>query len=159
MTDPAVTAFLKERENLIGIACKIVQDHAIAEDLVQESWLRWSGRDYPQEKAAPIFKRIVTNLARDFYRGKRREAQFIAEFGWQLDGMPSSERAVSAREELKQVVVALRSLPPRTVDAFRMHFVDGMTYAETGKQLGISLSRAHALAEDALVAIAIAVSR
>lgn len=159
MADPALSTFLSDREKLIAIACRVVESRAVAEELVQDSWLRWNRKRYPAERALPIFRRIVSNLALDWARRRQSERQILADDPFGDLQSPSSEHVVIARDELAHVVTALGRLPKRTVTAFRLHFVDGLPYAEVGRRLGISLSRAHALAEDALVEITISLDR
>lgn len=151
--DPAAYAFSKNREKLIANACAIVANRAIAEELVQESWLRWHGNSYPARDAEPIFWRIVRNLALDWKRRARIEQDGLAAHLDTTETAPDSERVVCAREELRRVVAALDALPQRTVTAFRMHRVDGLTYAVIARRLGISPSTAFKLVEDAMVEV------
>lgn len=146
----ALMTFVKARERLITVAIRIVQSRAVAEELVQDSWLRWHERQYPVKKALPILSLIVANLARDWTRRRRVEHEITAYINAETTA-PCTERVVIAREDLKRVVIALETLPARTVTAFRMHCVDGLTYADIGKQLRLSRSRAYELVEDALV--------
>ncbi|MEM6904890.1 MAG: sigma factor-like helix-turn-helix DNA-binding protein [Pseudomonadota bacterium] len=159
MADPAgeapLASFLEGRERLIGIACRFVESRAVAEEIVQESWLRWRGKEYDAAKARSIFSLIVANLARDWARRRRLEREVLAALGTEERG-PCSERAVSAREDLRVVIAVLDRLPGRTVTAFRMRSLDGHSYAEIGRRLGLSRSRAFELVEDALVAMMLA---
>lgn len=156
MPDLALKTFLEERDRLISIACRVVENRAIAEDLVQDSWLRWHRKSYPADRALPIFRRIVTNLALDWRRARQAEQRLLSDLCQGEAMAASSEEIAIAREELRRVIAALGRLPKRTVTAFRLRFIDGRTYAEIGRRLGVSVSRAHALAEDALVEITIA---
>ncbi|MEM8793936.1 MAG: sigma-70 family RNA polymerase sigma factor [Pseudomonadota bacterium] len=153
MADPALSTFVNERERLIGIALQMVKSRAIAEELVQDSWLRWDKKAYPSEKALPIFKRIVTNLALDWSRSRQTEEQTLSELMLFEDVEFDSERVLIARQELARVVRALEKLPKRTVAAFHMRFVDGLTFADIGKRLEMSRSRAHGLVEETIIAI------
>lgn len=155
----ATLVFMKEREKLIALACSIVDNQSIAEELVQESWVRWEGRGYPASDARAIFRRIVANLARDFYRRNRAERKVMAEQLLPADMTLDTERTLIARQELHCIVNVLQKLPKRTVSAFRMRTIDGMSSTEIGKALGLSRSRAHELVADALVAIMIEVDR
>lgn len=155
MTNRAANDFLEERENLIAIARSIVRDHAIAEELVQESWLRWHKHDYPEIKARSVFRRIVANLAKDTFRRRQRERELLGFVDWHGLSAPDSERIYIARQDLLVAVRALQELPARTVKAYRMHCMDGMTCAEIGRSLNLSRSRAHALVEDAIVHVTI----
>ncbi|MEM6659307.1 MAG: sigma-70 family RNA polymerase sigma factor [Pseudomonadota bacterium] len=141
--EPALKTFLQERELLISVACSIVQSRAIAEELVQDSWLRWIERTYPDDKALPIFRRIVANLARDWYRRKRTETLVLSAQAHEPQYQLDTERVVIARQDLAIIVSALESLPSRNVAAFRMSRVDGLTYAEIAKRMDTVPSRIH----------------
>lgn len=151
MTDKAIATFLQDRERLIAIACGIVKNRAVAEELVQESWLRWQEHNYPAHKARSIFGRIVANLARDSYRRRQTETRLIKEIVWEGGFEADSERLCIVRQDLCAVVQALLELPERTVTIFRMHCADGLNCAEIGRRLGLSRSRTHGLLEDAMV--------
>ncbi|MEM6901006.1 MAG: RNA polymerase sigma factor [Pseudomonadota bacterium] len=151
MTDQVAESFIQEREQLISIACKIVKDHGVAEDLVQESWLRWHFHKYSAANSRSIFRKIVANLARDYFRRRKREGELLAYADWQSTNSPDSERIYSARQELVVAMNALSELPQRTVLAYRMHCMDGLSCAEIGRRLKLSRSRAHALVEEAIV--------
>ncbi|MEM0944261.1 MAG: RNA polymerase sigma factor, partial [Pseudomonadota bacterium] len=128
---------------------------AIAEELVQDSWLRWHGRSYPEADAPSIFRTIVANLARDWWRRQRRERVGQQALALVAETAPGTERVVIARDDLARVVAALEKLPPRTRAAFRMSWHDGIPLAEIGRKLGVSKPRAHQLVHRALVALAL----
>ncbi|MEM8793572.1 MAG: sigma-70 family RNA polymerase sigma factor [Pseudomonadota bacterium] len=153
LSEGAAAVLMRDREKLIAATCRIVQSRAIAEEIVQDSWLRWTGQDYPAEKAQAIFWRIAKNLARDWYRRNRIETQILAAEAVARETAPDSERIFSARQDLQRVVNALMQLPDRTVTAFRMHRIDGLPYATIARELQMSPSTAFKLVEDAMVHI------
>ncbi|MEM1162220.1 MAG: hypothetical protein AAGJ28_14890 [Pseudomonadota bacterium] len=65
----SLSTFLDEREDLLALARSVVGRVDVAEDLVQESWLRWDASDYPHDQAKPIFVRIIKNHAANLYLG------------------------------------------------------------------------------------------
>lgn len=158
LSDRGLKTYVDERDSLIALAARIVESHAIAEEIVQESWLRWHRHSYSAVDAAPLFKSIVKNLAYDWRRARHREIRSMPDLAVLRGDVPSSERAVIAKDELNRVVEALRRLPPRTVRAFRLRFVDGLTYEQVGKRIGLSLSRSRTLIENAMVEISIALA-
>ncbi|MEM6677500.1 MAG: sigma-70 family RNA polymerase sigma factor [Pseudomonadota bacterium] len=153
----ALETFITRRRDLIALANAVVGNRSIAEELVQDSWLVWSTRAYPQHRAGPILKRIVLNLARDRYRRQRVEWRYLQFGAPEPDAAPDTERHYIARETIEQVVAALEELPERTLAAFRMHRLDGLTYAQIGERLDIVPSRAHQLVRNALLHIALRV--
>lgn len=146
---------MRERSDLIALARSIVGSSHIAEELVQESWLRWVGRDYPSERSVPIFRRIVANLSKDWRRRQKIEAAGLQAIVCDVEEPVDGERIVMARQELTQVAKILSELPDRTLTVFRMHRLEGLTYAEIGKHLGIGTTRVHQLLQDALVHVAL----
>ena len=51
---------------------------------------------------------------------------------------PDAESAVIARQRLDRVMTALATLSPRTQQIFKLHKIDGLSYAQTAAALGIS---------------------
>lgn len=156
MTNRALTTFEGDREKLIALACRLVESRAVAEELVQDSWLRWQERDYRVDDARPLFRCIVKNLARDWLRRQRTERSYLADQVLSPEDLRDPERIVVARQELAKIADALAKLPPRTITAFRMRRFDGLTYAQIAKRLGISTSRVHGHVVKALSHIALA---
>lgn len=150
MLDPGLRSFVDDRDRLISIACRIVDSQAVAEELVQESWLRWDARSYPPDQATPIFRSIVANLARDWRRRHRTEAAITEALPEAGDDTGDAERIVIAREELRKITRALQELDPRVVTAFRLHRIEGLTMAQIAVRLDTVPSRVHAYVVKAL---------
>ncbi|MEM6482582.1 MAG: RNA polymerase sigma factor [Pseudomonadota bacterium] len=155
--DAALSAFVEDREKLISVACRIVESRAVAEEIVQESWLRWHDKDYPASQAKPIFQRIVYNIAYDLLRRQRLERNVLALEYLVSETAPDSEQIVVARQDLRRAVAALMRLPKRTVRALRLRSNEGLSYTQIGLRMQISRSRAYELVEDALVEISLAI--
>ena len=155
-SDLALTTYMDDRERLIALACRVVESRAVAEEIVQESWLRWHGRRYSSEKARPIFRSIVFNLAKDWRRSRRAEFGALSELYVMYSNTQSAEAAVTARSELALVVRTLEKMPRRHVRAFRMRTLDGRTYKQIADRLGLSVSHTHKLIEQVMVEIGLA---
>lgn len=137
------------------MAQSLVGDRAIAEELVQESWLRWQDQDYPGSAASSIFRRIVRNLAMDWLRHRQVETRWISRHERQPSAAPAAERLAIVRQDVEIAASALAELPERTRAAFRLSRIDGLTYAEIGERLGVSAPRAHQMIRRALMHIAL----
>ncbi|MEM7215052.1 MAG: sigma-70 family RNA polymerase sigma factor [Pseudomonadota bacterium] len=148
--DPGLENFIDDRERLIAIALRIVGSHAVAEELVQESWLRWNGRGYAADKATPIFRKIVKNLALDWRRRSNTETEIIGSIMDVFDDYRDAERIVIARDEIKRIVKALEELEPRVATAFRLNRIDGLSLTEIAKRMETVPSRIHAYVVKAL---------
>jgi len=145
--DPVVEC----RDELIAAAAAIVGCRAVAEDLVQESWIRFRRKGYDRRTAASLLRRIVRNLAIDWFRRTRLERECHADIGFSAETTPDAERIQITREELRSAASALAELPARTRQAFVLRRVEGLSFAEIGARLGISNQRAHQLVRAALV--------
>lgn len=149
--------YLRHRAELIDYATPIVGDRALAEDVVQDAWLRFSEAGSRDAKARTIRQplgylyRIVRNLALDISRHQATE-------NWagdrDMSDIPDNTvdagRAMEGREKLKALHRALAELPERERLAFDMHRMQGLTYAEIGLALGLSQTRAYELVRAAL---------
>ncbi|MEM8686457.1 MAG: sigma-70 family RNA polymerase sigma factor [Pseudomonadota bacterium] len=158
-SDQALTIFIDDRQQLIRLALRIVESRAIAEEIVQESWIRWHRHDYEPARAKPIFRKIVANLARDWRRNKTTELIVLNELYELRSHAPSAEAAVMARSELILILKVLRSMPKRNVRAFRMRALEGKTYKQISGRLKLSISHSHALVESVLVELTLALER
>lgn len=154
-----LTAFVDRRQDLIALANAVVKNQAVAEELVQESWLQWSNKTYPSSHAVPIFKRIVLNLAKDWHRKQKREWARFETYALLYDNAPDTEHVVIARQDLLNVLRALNTLPARSLHAFRLSRVDGLTYQEIAAKLGVATSTAYGIVADALVQVTLATGK
>lgn len=155
----ALTVYLENRDELVKLAKRIVHDGASAEDVVQEAWFRFSRRTEDAEIAQPkhyLFT-IVRNLALDWLRRSAvvpttPTAQAYMEAV--ASEVPSAERVLYYRDELRQLHAALAELPERTQLAFRLNRIERRTLHETAEQLGVSLVMVHKIVTQASVYLA-----
>lgn len=149
--DEGVWLYRNRRGELLATAEAIVRCSAIAEDLVQESWIRWNAKSYDPAQAFLIVRRIVRNLAFDWQRRTKLERD-VVETGLLNPAVePDPERIYFARDSLRLADAALAELPDRTRRAFMLRRVDGLSLQEIGVRLGVSNQRAHQLVRSALL--------
>jgi RNA polymerase sigma factor (sigma-70 family) len=141
--------FLESRVVLLRYLSSRLRDPALAEDLMQDLWLKLASLETgPIAAPLPYLYRMAENLALD----KRRSALRLAnrEEAWargQTDGpldmpvddTPSAERILIARDELRQVNSAIDCLPERTALVFRAARIERQPQKEIAASLGISL--------------------
>lgn len=159
MTDrEAVPRHLDHRDDLVRYASRVVGSQAVAEDVVQEAYLRLSVRtgDQAQDRIVEPVRylyRVVRNLALDWIRrpGPVLESE-LAEDGLSNvpAARPSPEDDTIWRQQVAIVEAALASLPERTRLAFEMHRLGGYTLQQVADELGISVTRAHQLVKQAM---------
>ena len=137
--------FLTHRDKLIRFLVARGAGDA-AEDLVQEVWLKVSGRmDGPIGNPMAYLFRAADSLMIDRYRAQRQAEK--RDHAWsedQRDGdgsvEPGPERVVAARQEAERVETALAALGPRAAAIFRRARIDGVPQRQIAAEQGISLS-------------------
>ncbi|MDN3518487.1 sigma-70 family RNA polymerase sigma factor [Aquisalimonas lutea] len=132
--------FENERRSLISRVRRIVSNDAVAEELVQESFLRLLDRPFMEHSAA-LLHRTARNLALDYLRSKKvrdRRPQGLREMDEGI--LPPTDHVVEMADEWQQLIEVLEQLPERTRQIFLLNRVDGETYAAIAGMLGISTS-------------------
>ncbi len=119
-------------------------DRQDANDLVQESFARLADAAAAPEKLIEqpeaYLNRIATNLLRN--RAKialqRSLASHVPADEESLAG-PDMVAALEARDLLNRIQNALMRLSPKTCDIFLAHRVDGFSYSDIAKRMGLSV--------------------
>jgi RNA polymerase sigma factor (sigma-70 family) len=120
--DEAIATFVRVRPRLLAIAHRYLPGTSEAEDIVQETWLRWQHMDRtavvdPQALLATMTTRLAINVTQSARR--RRESPRPSLATERTD--PGDDPATSAehRDALEEaVLVILESLTPRERAAF-----------------------------------------
>jgi RNA polymerase sigma-70 factor (ECF subfamily) len=144
---------------------RMVRDEAVAEELVQETFLRVHrarARYAPDAKFSTWLYTIASNVARNELRRPFRRAPHDSTDERREDGRPLELAAeespvddiVNARREGAGVEAALQRLPERQRAALWLAAVEGLPYAEVAAALETSESSVKALVHRARVALA-----
>lgn len=149
--------YVAQRGKLVDYAQSIVRDRALAEDVVQEAWLRLTTLAEGRVLEEPVgyLYRVVRNLALDGRRrATRQEGVFRQEAVTTLedaaDQAASPELQVAAKDELRLLTLAMAELPERTRIALEMRRFGGCKLKEIADHLGISVTVAHELVAQGL---------
>lgn len=139
-----LAAFQRHRAAYLASARRILDCPMQAEDVVQDVMLRLIV-DPPrtgQGSEAAYISRMVRNLALDRARRRGLERRLFTGLDAASDPADSDagtpETAVTARESLRQVEVAVAELPEPMRTAFRLHRIEGMPQIEIAARLGVS---------------------
>jgi RNA polymerase sigma factor (sigma-70 family) len=145
--DEAVEMFVRARPRLLAIAHRYLPGTNEAEDIVQETWLRWQTTDRtvvvdPQALLATMATRLAINVTQSARR--RRETPMPSLASEQAG--PDDDPATSAehREALEQAVLTiLESLTPRERAAFVLREAFDYPYPRISEflQLGAANTR------------------
>jgi RNA polymerase sigma factor (sigma-70 family) len=121
------------------------------EDVVQEAFARFhrAGHDLAAPDARPLLFVIARNLQLDGWKSAGRErARRDADDIHDLDEgpraisceAPSADQRLIGRQDLAAAAAVIRSLPPKTRDAFLLHRFEAKTYRQIADRLGVSVS-------------------
>jgi len=164
--DDAAFEALFERwaARLLRFLERMVKDTAVAEELVQETFLRVHrarSRYEPDAKFSTWLYTIASNVARNELRRPFRRAPHDSTDA-EREGAPLElaaeespvDEIVNARREGSEVEAALQKLPERQRAALWLAAVEGLPYAEVAQALDTSESSVKALVHRARVALA-----
>lgn len=152
----ALALYAAHRHALTSYASGIVGDHARAEDVVQEAWLRFVSAmaKGPLEEPVGYLYRIVRNLSVDCRRRMARErvvgSESLSEAESLADGLASPEMQASARQDIRRLIEAMEELPERTRIALEMRRIEGCKLKEIAARLGVSVPVAYQIVAEGL---------
>jgi RNA polymerase sigma-70 factor (TIGR02957 family) len=134
--------FVAHRSLLFTVAYEMLGSAADAEDVLQESWLRWAEVDRLQVADARAYLiRIVTRQALNQMRTlSRRREDYVGE--WLPEPLLTSPDVAEDVELAESVSIAmltvLETLEPTERAVFVLHQVFDMPYGEIGEAIGKS---------------------
>jgi RNA polymerase sigma factor (sigma-70 family) len=157
----ALEIFLSHRTSLVRYVTPIVGCASVAEDVVQEAYIRY----VPVESGVGIRFRVgylyrtVRNIALDLVRAQTSAERHAVET---LNLQPAQavagpDEVAAARDELRRVASAMEALPPRTRQIFELHRLEGRTLQEIAEMMDISVTRVHQVFRQAMTQIADAI--
>lgn len=133
--------FVAERDRIFRLIRRIVGNHATAEDLTQDTLVNLWERPITGQDRGLVF-RTAQNLAIDHLRRQRVRAAFAGTVRPEqvVPAAVPPDEAIAARLELDAALAALRRLPTRTQRVFLLNRLEGRTYVQIARDLGISVS-------------------
>ena len=140
----------RHRNTVVNHLYRLVRDHAIAEELAQDVFLRvyrFRNRYQPEAKFTTWLFRITTNVALNWRRDTRREAGHLRLDAATvetrrldvLDQNPRVDQQLLSELRSKEIRDAIDSLPPKQLAAVVMHKYEGMDYVQIAEVLGCSI--------------------
>lgn len=146
-----LAAYLEKRDMLLRYFTARTRNPALAEDIVQELYLKIAALDeaYMIDNPTAFLFRTAQNLwlnrMRAETRAMTRDGQWRETHEARLGDeaivdSPSAEAQLAAQQELALVCAVLEQAPERTRRAFTLHKLEGLSHAETAQRLGVSKS-------------------
>ncbi|MBA9064728.1 RNA polymerase sigma-70 factor (ECF subfamily) [Methylobacterium fujisawaense] len=135
-TDAATATFEAHRPRLLRIAYRMLGSRSEAEDMVQDTWLRWIAADRGAVAAPyPFLARIVTRLCLDQMKSARaRRETYVG--AWLPEPLvETGEDGVDEDDLTLTLMMALERLSPLERAAFLLHDVFGIPLGEVADTL------------------------
>lgn len=159
-----MATYLAKRENLLRFLAARVGSRALAEDIVQELFLKLASvdADLPVDNPNAMIYRMAANLSVDHLRQRRRA--LARDKAWREVALPpmgepvadqvSPEQAWAARQRLVALMEAVDALPPRMQQAFRLCKLEERSRDEAAEIMGVSVKAVERQITAALKALA-----
>lgn len=147
--DDALTVFQAVRRRLFGIAYRMLGSASEAEDIVQETWLRWQGTDRSVVQDPPAFlATAATRLAINALQSARvRRETYIGP--WLPEPVDTSNDPTLGAERAEAlgyaVLVMLERLSPTERAAYVLREAFGYSYAQISEIVQLSEAAARQL--------------
>ncbi|HEU5001949.1 MAG TPA: sigma-70 family RNA polymerase sigma factor [Actinomycetota bacterium] len=157
--DEAAFAELYDRyaPSAFGLACKICNNRALAEDVVQEAfvsiWQRAARFDPERGSAASYLMAAVHNKAVDAVRHEeslRRREEGVGDLPTET-GADDVVEAAWLGVRRTEVRAAVAKLSPIQREALELAYFEGLTYSEVADKLGIPLGTAKTRLRDGMI--------
>lgn len=137
--------YARTANKLFAICLAVTRDHAAAEDVLQESYLKiWDrAKGYDPERSRPMawMGAIARNAAIDWYRARARHRHVGEE---QLNSLASEAVAaddrIIAMDREDQVWTAVGNLDAESEQELKSIFLLGLTYPEAAQRLDLPIA-------------------
>ena len=142
--DPQALAELYDRYGRLAysLIVRVVRDGALAEDLVQETFLRvWNraqGFDAQRGALGPWLLAVARNRAIDYLRsagGRERNALELEEVD-HPSLYTNMERDILASDKARMIRAALEKLAPNQREVIELAYFEGLTQTEMAERMG-----------------------
>ncbi|HEY5026706.1 MAG TPA: SigE family RNA polymerase sigma factor [Acidimicrobiales bacterium] len=119
------TLYLRHREAMVRLARLLTGSMAVAEEVVQEAFLRMHQRGTPPDNPAGYLRTTVANISKSHMRRLRLERR-----------MPAAERVSFDDPVIDETWAAVRRLPFRQRAVLALRFYEDLPEAEIARLLG-----------------------
>lgn len=142
-----MSVYLRQLKFLRDMLKKRTSSYELAEDALQETWLRLSKLEslsYEVRDHRAFIAKVANNIAIDLLRKEQRHHKACLSDEEILkavaDTAPTPEIYAIDRDNLRQLVYALLQLPPKPRTALLLARCDLLTHYEIAKRLDVSES-------------------
>ncbi|NII27371.1 sigma-70 family RNA polymerase sigma factor [Pseudoflavitalea sp. X16] len=133
--------YFSTKDRLIGFVQHNVRNPAVADDIVQECYIRlWEKMDKVQDDDTilHLLRKYAHNLIIDYVRKSAREALRENRYQQQQAAVCTADEQLLLKEVLQDYDKAVQALPPRRRIIYRLVKEEGLSHREIADQLQIS---------------------
>jgi RNA polymerase sigma-70 factor (ECF subfamily) len=131
------TIFRAQYERIARVIARVVRDHARAEELAVEVFLKLSRNPQAQgEKAEGWLYRVAVRTGLDELRRQTRQTRYEGLLGF-VPGTPTPEEIRAATEEQQKVRLVLSTIAPRQAELLLLRSHD-LSYSEVASALDLN---------------------
>jgi RNA polymerase sigma factor (sigma-70 family) len=153
---PSLTdVFEAEEAPLVRFAYGIVGRRNVAEELVQEGFLRLHKHWEDVEKPRPWLYRAVRNLALSHLRDNKREFETDDGVADREDDKATPDRELGRMEAVGTLRLLIEELGPQDREMVRRKYVDGQSYKEIAAAVDLTVSNVGYRLHHALKSLAV----
>jgi len=132
------------RHRMFGVALGVLRDEYLAEDAVNQAFLKLIRRfnkceDYSRDQMRNYLVIIVRNAAIDMYNDRRKMAEVPFDEGREMDGGYEDE-ALGAQMDYAELLEAMERLPEIYGEALYLAYHLGLSTSEIAGSLNLSVS-------------------
>ena len=169
-TNPAVkrkvassaAAFDAYESELLGYALKLVKNRSVAEDIVQDAFLRLHPLFETVENPRAWLYRTTHNLAMNYHRGARRVVSMDereADGGEGTDSAvdestPLPDEYLQRMEAIGRMRICMDALDARSKELVKLKFEESLSYKEMSDRTGLTVSNVGYILHHALKKLA-----
>ena len=130
--------YIAHRDELLAFASSRLGDSRLAEDIVQDVFLRLLSTDkmITEVTLPALIYTITRNLMNDYYRRHTTYEQYEHYIKGVCSEVTTSESVFSAFEIMERLERGLVRLPENCREIYRLHIYGGMKVGEISRELG-----------------------
>ena len=139
---------------LLSYALRLTDDAAVAEDIVQDAFMRLHAQFNEVREPRRWLYRSVHNLALNHRRRAGKSLPLAPPGADAADPQPLPDEQIARWEGIGLVRLSLNSLDPRSRELVRLKFNEDLSYKEIAARTGLTISHVGYLLHHALKTIA-----
>ncbi|WP_249977006.1 RNA polymerase sigma factor [Vreelandella olivaria] len=143
-TSALLRMFQHERQRLVKRIRQVVGSTSVAEDLVQDTFVKLWQRPLKEADSPGLLHRTAHHLALDYLRAQevrqRHHLEELDNAANEPPQAPSPEQISVTLQQWQTLTDQLDTLPERAKQVFLLNRVEGETYTAIAERMGLSIS-------------------